>query len=131
MVNLVIFMFFAVFAFLVSIIVAYTKILLHEIFDYVVDSGFLKKYILFYTIGYTIVIIFRIYYDSVPLFLIAFLAVVIAEALVFYKKYYSLESIPSYALFLLGSSIVNLMISQLALLFYIPLVLALGFLISL
>jgi hypothetical protein len=124
-------MFIVGFAFIVSIIVAYTKILLHEVFNYVIDSGFKKKYILFYTIGYTIIIIVRIYYDSVPLFALAFLVVVIAEALVFYKRYYSLESIPSYVLFLLVSSIVSIMISMLAVMFYIPLVLGLGFLISL
>lgn len=130
MLNFILFMFILVFAFIVSIIVAYTKIVLHEVLDYVIDSGFKKEYILFYTIGYTIVIIVRIYYDNVPLFVLAFLVVVIAEALVFYKRYYSLESIDSYVFFLIVSSIVSIMISMVTVIFYIPLVLGLGFLIS-
>lgn len=130
MLNFILFMFIVVFAFIVSIIIAYTKIVLHEVLDYVIDSGFKKEYILFYTIGYTIVIIVRIYYDNVPLFVLAFLVVVIAEALVFYKRYYSLESIDSYVFFLIVSSIVSIMISMVAVMFYIPLVLGLEFLIS-
>jgi|LGOV01.1.fsa_nt_gb hypothetical protein len=119
-----------VFSLVVAILVSFTKIFLNSLFDYLTESGFFKEYTIFYSVGLTIMIMMRFYYDSVPLMLIAFFLVIIAEVLVFYKKYYSLDSNKRYALFLLVSSIVNLMVAQVVLPLFVVIFLALGFLIS-
>lgn len=87
----------------VAILVSFTRIILHRLFGYAVESSFLKEYTIFYSIGFTIMIIMIFYFDSVPLLFIAFFLVIIAEVLVFYNKYYLLESKKRYLLLLLVS----------------------------
>ena len=115
----------------VAILVSFAKIFLNNLFDYVTESKFFRKYTIFYAIGLTLMIMMRFYYDSVPLMYTAFFLVVIAEVLVFYKRYYSLDSKKRYVLFLSVSSIVNLMIAQVVLPLYVTIFLVFGFVISL
>jgi hypothetical protein len=95
----------------VAILVSFTRIFLHRLFSYGVDSSFFKEYTIFYSIGFIIMVSTMFYFDSVPLLFITFFLVIIAEALIFYNKYYLLESKGRYLLLLLISYfVVNFMV---------------------
>lgn len=82
------------------------KIVIHNFLDYPRYEYLWVKYFIFYTLAFGIRIGFSFFIDSNHIYSwIIILGIALIEILIFYKRYYNLESKKRYAMFLLFSTI--------------------------